>query len=141
MTLSAFACCAACDCFKVDSSFVRMSLGSGDADVITTVNSPLYLAYNPLKPSMTPSTSPNLPFSERTVNKFLVISDTGVFFEPEPSNLEKMIERPAMRSLEESVGLCRNAFNSGVSLTEVEIVFSSDWTWVRIWGDLVSAAE
>ena len=85
---------------------------------------------------MTPSVSTSLPFSERTTNRFFVISET-----PSLPAAAYSDGRPAVRSFVDSVGLWMNVASSGVALTADWIAFSSVWTLVNTWGDLLSAAE
>lgn len=140
VTFKVFASCAVFDCFNVDSSFVNTSLGNGVADVTVTFNSPLYFATNSLNPSITPSVSVNLPFSDNNANKFFVTSLTASFFAPLPSALAKSAGKPCVRSFWLSVGLETKNLRSGTSVMLFEIAFSSVWTFVSVWGDFASAA-
>ena len=81
-----------------------MSLGSEVAEVTVTDNSPLCAATSSLKPSITLLVSPSLPFSDKTVNRFLVISESDSFLGP-LSSLANMELRPLLRSLRDKVGL------------------------------------
>ena len=89
---------------------------------------------------MTPSVSPRRPFSDITINRFLVISESGVFFAPVPSAAAKRPRKPAARSFEEIVGFVTNAAKSGVFLIVVKMVLSSPATFVSVWGDCASDA-
>src|SRR5258706_2843815 len=105
-----------------------------------TSSSPLYLLTSSWKDSMTPFVSPRRPFSDITLKRFLVMSESGVFFVPVPSAAEKRPRKPAARSFAEIVGFVTNAARSGVFLIVVEIVLSSPATFVSVWGDCASDA-
>ena len=118
-----------------------MSLGRALAEVIVTVTSPLWVATSSLKPSMTPSVSPNLPFSDSTEKRFLVISVTPSFFAPVPSARATRVGIPAVRSFDDKVGFVTKALSSGVDFIEDEIALSSACTLLSVWGDFARAAE
>jgi hypothetical protein len=115
-----------------------ISFGRGAADVTTTLASPRYSLMNVAMASITPGVSARRPFSERTLKKFLVNGETGLFFWA--SAAVNRASSPFARSFAEIVGLLMNDLRDGVEEMAEEMAVRSWSSLLSSAGDLASAA-